>query len=249
MNLAERAYRFLSLNEPPQDKPPLRPEKLSKLASAIVVCAHVIFFVSFMNLAQPEFLSLGGINAELIPEGDFFEAEAITEADINQNDELQAEMVEEPELALPPPLIMNPDSPPLPAKKEIREVKEKNEQKQKEQKKEARNVARANEKREAQAQRRYGAPEGRGSNGSSGSQATCLAHVAASLRRHSPGATSLGAGHVVVVFHINSGGGLSLVSASGTSSAHEALARRIVSASHGPSTCGAAFVRQNIYFD
>ena len=249
MNLAARAYRLLSLNEPPQDKPPLRPEKLPRLALALVVSAHVIFFASFIYLAQPEFLSLGGINAELIPEGDFFEAEAITEADIDQNEQINAEMVEEPDLALPPPIIMNPDSPPLPAKKEVQDIREKTKDKQNQQKKETRNIARASEKREAQARRRYGAPEGRGSNSSSGSQATCLAHVAASLRRHSPGATSLGGGHVQVVFHINAGGGLSLVSASGTSSAHEALARRIVSASHGPSTCGAAYVRQNIYFD
>ena len=249
MNLAERAYRFISLNEPPQDKPPLRPEKLSKVASVIVIGAHIIFFASFIYLAQPEFLSLGGINAELIPEGDFFEAEAITEADINENQQINAEMLEEPEFALPPPIIMNPESPSLPAKKEVREDKDKNKENQHQQKKESRNIAHASEKREAQAQRRYGAPGGRGSNSSSGNQATCLAHIASSLRRHSPGVTSLGGGHVVVVFHINPGGGLSLVSASGTSPAHEALARRIVSASHGPSTCGAAFVRQNIYFD
>lgn len=82
-----------------------------------------------------------------------------------------------------------------------------------------------------------------------GSQATCLAHVAAALRRHTPGATSLGPGSAFVTFHVNAGGGVSGVSATGSTPAHAALARRIVAAARGPSTCGAAFVSQNIYFE
>ena len=39
-------------------------------------------------------------------------------------------MIEEPEFALPPPIIMNPESPSLPAKKEVREDKDKNKEKQ-----------------------------------------------------------------------------------------------------------------------
>ncbi|MBM3655339.1 MAG: energy transducer TonB, partial [Alphaproteobacteria bacterium] len=95
--------------------------------------------------------------------------------------------------------------------------------------------------------RRYGAPEGQ--NASSGaSQATCLAHIAAALRRHTPGSTSLGSGHAHVTFHVNQGGGLSGVSASGSSPAHASLARRIVASSRGPSMCSSAYLSQHFAF-
>jgi protein TonB len=134
---------------------------------------------------------------------------------------------------------MAPDAIPLAMKKE--DV-EKTERKQEEQKQ----VERAEQRREAQARRRAGAPEAGG--GSGASQATCLAHVAASLRQHTPGATSLGPGTAHVTFHVNAGGGISGVSASGSTPAHAALARRIVSSSRGPGNCGSAFVSQSFAF-
>jgi protein TonB len=51
-----------------------------------------------------------------------------------------------------------------------------------------------------------------------------------------------------VTFHINAGGGISGISASGSSAAHAALARRIVSSSRGPGSCGSAYVSQGFTF-
>lgn len=232
-----------------EDRPTLRPQKLYPIAASIVIAAHVLTFAAFVRFAQPNFISLGTISAELVPEGDFFEAEAISATDLPP-EETKAEeaRADDPEDAASPPAIPV-DAPRLPAKKEINKSAEKQRLDAEKKSRERRAVEYGRERRETQARRRYGAPGGRGAAGSGASQATCLAHVAAALRRHTPGSTSLGPGSATVTFHINAGGGISVVSAAGTTPAHAALARRIVSASRGPGTCGAAFVSQNIYFD
>jgi protein TonB len=173
---------------------------------------------------------------DLVPEGDFVEQEEVAEAD----DTPPPEAVEEPDVALPPPVVMAPDAVPLPAKKEdVDKIKKKIEEQQQ--------VQRAQQRQEAQARRRAGAPEGQSGN-SGASQATCLAHIAAALRRHTPGSTSLGPGHASVTFHVNPGGGISGIAASGSSPAHAALARRIVSSSRGPSICSSAYISQAFAF-
>ncbi|MGD9544159.1 MAG: energy transducer TonB [Methylocystis sp.] len=219
----------------PPGPEPVKPGWLRSATTAAVVAAHVIVFAILAYAPKPKTVSLDSISMDLVQEGDFFEQEEVAEAD----DTPPPEAVEEPEIALPPPLVMAPDAVPLPAKKEdVDKVKKKVEQQQ---------VQRAQQRQQAQTRRRYGAPEGHAAS-SGASQATCLAHVAAALRRHTPGSTSLGPGHANVTFHVNPGGGLSGISASGSTPGHAALARRIVSSSRGPSMCGAAHVSQAFAF-
>ncbi len=220
---------------PPLGREPIKPPWLRSLTTVLVITAHVLVFGILAYTAKPTAVSLDSVSMDLVPEGDFFEQEEVAEAD----DTPPPEAVEEPEIALPPPVVMAPDAVPLPAKKEdVDQVKKKVEQQQ---------VQRAQQRQEAQARRRYGAPEGHAAS-SGASQATCLAHVAAALRRHTPGSTSLGPGNAHVTFHVNVGGGISGISASGSTPAHAALARRIVSSARGPSMCGSAFVSQGFAF-
>lgn len=221
---------------PAAGPPPVNPTWLRPVAIIAIITAHVAVFAILMYAPAPKAISLDSISMDLVPEGDFFEQEEVAEAD----DTPPPETVEEPEFAVPPPIVMSPDAVPLPVQKEDVEKVEKKHEEQRE-------IQRAQQRQEAQQRRRLGAPEGH-AQGSGASQATCLAHVAAALRRHTPGATSLGSGHAHVTFHINPGGGISNVSASGSSPAHAALARRIVASSRGPSICGAAFVSQPFSF-
>jgi protein TonB len=221
--------------EEPAGPPPVNPPWLRPLAITAIVAAHLAVFGAFLLAPPPKSISLDSLTMDLVQEGDFIEQQEVSAAE----DTPPPVAVEQPELALPPPVVMAPDAIPLAMKKE--DV-EKTERKQEEQKQ----VERAEQRREAQARRRAGAPEAGG--GSGASQATCLAHVAASLRQHTPGATSLGPGTAHVTFHVNAGGGISGVSASGSTPAHAALARRIVSSSRGPGNCGSAFVSQSFAF-
>lgn len=221
--------------EEPAGPPPVNPPWLRPVAITAIVAAHLAVFGAFMFAPPPKSISLDSVTMDLVQEGDFIEQQEVSAAE----DTPPPVAVEQPELALPPPVVMAPDAIPLAMKKE--DV-EKTERKQEEQKQ----VERAEQRREAQARRRAGAPEAGG--GSGASQASCLAHVAASLRQHTPGATSLGPGSAHVTFHVNVGGGLSGIEASGSSPAHAALARRIVASSRGTGNCGAAFVSQSFAF-
>jgi hypothetical protein len=233
-----------------EGRPPLRPRRIYPMAIGVVTALHALVFAAFVHVSQPIVTPLGTIDAELVPEGDFFEAEAIRETDVAPDEsEPEQANTKDSELAAPPVAVPVRDAPRLPEKKEIKKADERPLAKMERKRPERRDVVHGLERREAQAARRYGAAGGRGGPGSGASQATCLAHVAAALRSHTPGSTSLGPGTAFVTFHINAGGGISVVSASGTTPAHAALGRRIVSASHGPSTCAAAFVSQSIYFD
>jgi protein TonB len=95
---------------------------------------------------------------------------------------------------------------------------------------------------------RFGLPGGRG-QGAAASQAACLVRVAASVRSHLPGATSLGPGTANVTFYVNSGGGISGISVSASTPAHAALARRIVASSRGPSSCAPTYASQHMTFE
>jgi len=222
-------------HHPPSGPEPVKPGWLRSVTTVLVIAAHVMVFGILAYSAKPTAISLDSVSMDLVPEGDFFEQEEVAEAD----DTPPPEAVEEPDIALPPPVVMAPDAVPLPAKKEdVDKVKKKVEQQQ---------VQRAQQRQEAQARRRYGAPEGQAGN-SGASQATCLAHIGAALRRHTPGSTSLGPGSAHVTFHVNPGGGLSGISASGSTPGHAALARRIVSSARGPSMCSSAFISQPFVF-
>jgi protein TonB len=221
---------------PPPGPAPIKPPWLRSLTTVVVIAAHVLVFAILAYTAKPTAISLDSVSMDLVPEGDFVEQEEVAEAD----DTPPPEAVEEPDVALPPPVVMAPDAVPLPAKKEdVDKIKKKIEEQQQ--------VQRAQQRQEAQARRRAGAPEGQSGN-SGASQATCLAHIAAALRRHTPGSTSLGPGHASVTFHVNPGGGISGIAASGSSPAHAALARRIVSSSRGPSICSSAYISQAFAF-
>ncbi|MGE5368516.1 MAG: energy transducer TonB [Chloroflexota bacterium] len=221
--------------EEPAGPPPINPPWLRPAAITAIVAAHIAVFVAFLYAPAPKTISLDSLTMDLVQEGDFVEQQEVSAAE----DTPPPVAVEQPDLALPPPVVMAPDPIPLAMKKE--DV-EKTERKREEQKQ----VEHAEQRREAQARRRAGAPDAGG--GSGASQASCLAHVAASLRQHTPGSTSLGPGTAQVTFHVNAGGGISGVSASGSSPGHAALARRIVSSSRGPGSCGAAFVSQAFAF-
>lgn len=226
-------------------RPPLRPRWLQPSSAAVVVLAHLCFFAAFMTWVRPEFAALGAIDAELVREGDFIDAEAI---EANDGGDAEAaivpEVLQDAAFALPPPLVMEPETPTLPAKPEAAEKAKKTEQKSERNE----SAAKGGERREGQAGRRAGLPGGRGT-GAGASQATCLASVAASMRRHMPGSTSLGPGTAFVTFYVNVGGGISGVSASGSTPAHAALARRIVASSRGLSSCGSVFASQRITFE
>jgi protein TonB len=230
------ANDFVRREEPPQGPPPVNPPWVRPAAITAVVAAHVAVFAAFLYAPTPKTISLDSVTMDLVQEGDFVEQEEVSAAE----DTPPPVDVEHPDLALPPPVVMAPDAIPLAVKRDdVDEIKKKQE--------ERKQVERAEHAREAQARRHAGAPQGAGSSGGA-SQATCLAHVAASLRSHTPGSTSLGAGSAHVTFHINPGGGISGVSASGSSPAHAALARRIVASSRGPGSCGSAFVSQGFSF-
>lgn len=227
---------YASQPDEPEGAPPVNPPWLRPVAVTVIVAAHLAVFAAFLYAPAPKTISLDSLSMDLVQEGDFIEQQEVSAAE----DTPPPVAVEQPDLALPPPVVMAPDAIPLAVKKEDTEKLEKK-------KEERQEVERAEQRREAQARRRAGAPNAGGAT-SGASQASCLAHVAASLRHHTPGSTSLGAGTAHVTFHVNAGGGISGVTASGSTPAHAALARRIVGSSRGPGSCGSAFVSQAFAF-
>lgn len=219
----------------PSGPPRVNPPWVRPAAIAAIVLAHLAVFGAFLLAPPPKSISLDSLTMDLVQEGDFIEQEEQSAAE----DTPPPVAVEQPDLALPPPVVMAPDAIPLAMKKDDVEKVEKKQEEQKQ-------TERAEQRREAQMRRRAGAPEAGG--GSGAASVSCLAHVAASLRQHTPGSTSLGPGTAHVTFHVNAGGGISGVSASGSTPGHAALARRIVSSSRGPGNCGTAFVSQAFAF-
>ena len=198
-----------------------------------------------------ELVREGDIDAELAPEGDSLEGEPMTEAEAKADDSVS-------ESSLPPPLVMEPDTTSLSANKEdvakVIKVEKKRSERRSAENASASHEARVRRRyglpgghgqgagtsrvggrygvpggrgQGSGAGGRYGVPGGRG-QGAGASQATCLAGVAAATRQHMPGATSLGPGTAYVTFYVNLGGGISVVSATGSTPAHASLARRLV---------------------
>ncbi|WP_424362523.1 energy transducer TonB [Methylocystis parvus] len=244
--------------EPGRARPPLRPSWLHRTSAVVVIAAHAIFFAAFLRWMEPQLISLASIDAELVRDGDFLEMGAPAGVDEAQSEEDSAEIDPAEFAALPPPPVMEPVEVPVEAPKPVKKERaKKNPDKAKRETKNAVSASSASRgpgggiagpRSGSGSGRGPGVPGGRGT-GAGASEATCLAGVAVSIRRHLPGATSLGPGSAFVTFHINSGGGISGVSASGSTPAHAALARRIVASARGPALCGAAFASQNISFE
>ena len=100
---------------------PLQPAWLRPAAITLIVIAHIAFFAAFMAWEKPSIVALESMTMDLVQEGDFFEAEEVAEAE----DRPPPVVVEDPELALPPPEVMAPDAIPLPAKRDNLEKVEK----------------------------------------------------------------------------------------------------------------------------
>lgn len=217
--------------------PPVTPAWLRPASFAVVVVAHAVVGWLLLKMAAPTIASLDSVSMELIPQGEYFESQEVTAA---EEEPPPPEEIETPDLAIPPPQVMAPEAPPLPQQKEIVEKKKKVVEKKKD-------VDR-DKKREAVAQRRMGAPEGQSqSNGMS--QSAYKALLAAAIRSHTPGASALGEGTAHCTFNVTAGGGITSVSASGSSPAHAALARRILGSVHAPPPPGGAFfASQSFHF-
>ncbi|TDX67235.1 protein TonB [Methylosinus sp. sav-2] len=217
--------------------PPVTPAWLRPASFAGVIVAHAAIGWLLLKLAVPSIASLDSVSMELIPQGEYFESQEVTAA---EEEPPPPEEIEQPDLAIPPPQVMAPDAPPLPQQKEIVEKKKKVVEKKKD-------VDR-DKKREAVAQRRMGAPEGQ-SQSDGMSQSAYKALLAAAIRSHTPGASALGEGTAHCSFHVTAGGGITSVSASGSSPAHAALARRILGSVHAPPPPGGAFfASQSFHF-
>ena len=215
------------LTEPvlqPSPFPPVKPKWLRPVTTMTVALAHV-GVAAFLGLASlTPIPSLDAIDMELVPEGDYVEQQEIVQAE-----DVPPEPIEEAELAMPPPQVMAPDAPPLPVKREEVEkivVKHKRE------------VEQAAKPRAAQQLRHAGAAGGHART-TGRQQSLCLAQLMSSMRRHSPASAGFGPGSATVVFRVHPGGYVTVVSATGSTPAHAALARRIVASSRGPSICGA----------
>ncbi|MBU3889398.1 hypothetical protein FM996_09060 [Methylosinus sporium] len=219
------------------DPPSVKPAWLRPASVAGVVVAHAAVGWLLLKLAVPSIASLDSVSMELIPQGDFFESQEVSAA---EEEPPPPEEIEQPDLAIPPPQVMAPDAPSLPQQKEIVEKKKKIVEKKRE--------VDHDKKREAQAKRRIGAPEGQ-SQSEGMSQSAYKAMLRRAILEHTPGSSALGEGTAQCSFHVTAGGSISSISATGSSPAHAALARRILASVHAPPPPGGAFfASQNFHF-
>ncbi|WP_159728828.1 hypothetical protein [Methylosinus sp. Ce-a6] len=217
--------------------PPIKPGWLRPASLAGVIAAHATVAWLLLKLAVPSVSSLDSISMELIPQGDYFESQEVTAA---EEEPPPPEEIEHPDLAIPPPQVMAPETPTLPQQKEVVEKKKKVVEKKRD--------VDHDKKREAQAKRRIGAPEGQ-SQSEGMSQSAYKAMLAKAIREHTPGSSALGEGTAQCSFHVTAAGGITSISASGSSPAHAALARRILASVHAPPPpSGAFFASQSFHF-
>lgn len=223
--------------ERPSAPPPVRPGWLRPASVVGVVAAHAAVGWLLLNLAVPSAASLDSVSMELIPQGDYFESQEMTAA---EEEPPPPEEIEQPDLAIPRPQVMAPEAPTLPQQKEVVEKKKKIVEKKRE--------VDHDKKREAQVKRRIGAPEGQ-SQSEGLSKAAYQALLAKAIREHVPASSALGEGTAQCSFHVTASGGITGISASGSSPAHAALAKRIVASVHAPPPpSGAFFASQNFHF-
>lgn len=227
-----------------EEKLQLRPRWFNKTAGAIVILSHFVLFASFIRYLPEEFGNPDVLTVDLVGQGDFFDAEAISESYDSPEEKVEYENLKKTENMLELPKIKNPDAVMLQMKKE--EEEQKKIQKDHGQQKESKPSTQA---LEAQTMRRAGSPKSSANQGGAASRATCLARVAMSLCRRTPAISRLGKGWANVSFNVESGGGVSQISITASTSGHAALARRIVEGVSGGSSCGFEFVSQKIIFD
>ena len=215
-------------------KPPwLRPGTIAFVAALHAIVGWLLTTAALQPVIP---VSLDSIGVDLMPEGDFYDQQEIEAVE----KEAPPEEIEQPDLALPPPNIMAPETPPLAVEQKHVEQKKRIERKR---------TDVAEERREAQAPRKRGAPGARG-GATSMSRASYAGLLAAAIRRHVPASTALGHGSAHVSFHVTAGGAIAVIAASGSSPAHTALARQIIMSVHAPPPPGGSFVAsQNFIFD
>ncbi|MGA8171331.1 MAG: hypothetical protein WB816_10975 [Methylocystis sp.] len=210
--------------------PPVKPPWLRPLATAVVVIVHVLIAWLTIVVSVPLFHA---IDVTLVPSGDPF-------GSFKQQTDDQPpppKDVEQPDLAMPAPMIMSPDAP---VNEEIAEPKARVVDKRTA-------VERAKPAPTAPGRRALGLPEGRAA---ARSRMDYAALLAIAIRRHTPTAMSGASGTARVKFHVNAYGAIVGVSASGSNPAVAALARRIVTSTHAPPPPGGSFFGvQNFIFD
>ncbi len=229
---------FTRSASPGPEFPLVKPRWLSPAATVAVVLVHVAVAVLLMATAVEKLVPLDSLSMDLIPEGDMFESQPMQA----QDDVPPPEEMEQPDLALPPPMVMAPDAPPLPAKKEIAEPKKRVVEPK------PQVAPQAKEKHEAQERHRLGMADGRAQSGGL-SRAAYGAMLAAAIRRHVPSTSSLGEGSASCSFHVTSGGGMSGIACSGSTPAHAGLLQRAIASTHAPPPPGGGFfAAQGVHF-
>jgi periplasmic protein TonB len=209
--------------------PPVRPRWLGPAATTAALLGHVALGLLFLNIALEKIVPLDSIGADLIPEGDQFESVEQVELD----DVPPPEAMEQPDFAIPPPLVMHPEAPPLPAKKEVVEPEKQVVEKHQE-------VQRAEHRQQAQERHRLGIEGGQAATGGV-SRATYAAQLSAAIRRHVPSSSMLGPGTASCSFHVGPGGGMGGISCSGSSPAHAGLLRTAIASVQAPPPPGGGF--------
>jgi len=209
--------------------PPIRPRWLGPVTTTAVILVHMALGMLFMDFALEKIVPLDSVGVDLIPEGDQFESVEQAELD----DVAPPEAMEQPDFAIPPPLVMHPDAPPLPAKKEVTEQQKRIVEKRQE-------VQQAERKQQAQERHRLGMEGGQAASGGL-SHASYAALLSAAIRRHVPSSTALGPGAATCSFHVSGGGGMTGISCSGSSPAHASLLRMAIASVQAPPPPGGGF--------
>jgi periplasmic protein TonB len=209
--------------------PPIRPRWLGPVTTTAVVLAHLALGVLFMDFALEKIVPLEEVGVDLIPEGDQFES--VEQAEMDEVPPPEA--FEQPDFAIPPPLVMQPDAPPLPAKREVQEQQKRVVEKR-------RQEVQAGRKQQAQERHRLGIEGGQAASGGL-SRASYAALLSAAIRRHVPSSTALGPGSASCSFHVGPGGGMSGIGCSGSSPAHASLLRMAIASVQAPPPPGGGF--------
>ena len=209
--------------------PQVKPRWLTPATTVAVVLAHIGLGALLMAVAIEKIAPLDSLNAELMPEGDMFESEEVQAMD----DTPPPQEIEQPDMGIPPPMVMNPEAPPIPVKKEVVEPKKQRVVERREP------TPQAHHRQEASERHRIGVAGGRATGGLS--QAAYKAMLAGAIRRHVPSVSSLGPGSAHCSFHVTGGGGMAGISCSGSSPSHAALLRSAIAATHAPPPPGGGF--------
>jgi len=219
-----------SVHEPSEGGfPPIRPPWLGPVTTTAVVLAHLALGVLFMDFALEKIVPLEEVGVDLIPEGDQFES--VEQAEMDEVPPPEA--MEQPDFAIPPPLVMHPDAPPLPAKNEVIEQRKRVVEKR-------RQEVEAGRKQQAQERHRLGIEGGQAASGGL-SRASYAALLSAAIRRHVPSSTALGPGSAACAFHVSTGGGMTGISCSGSSPAHASLLHMAIASVQAPPPPGGGF--------